>query len=146
MGYYAWGSGDISFAELLNKDTSDAIEDVASEVFSLASIREYYDETGAYSILDLDFEYDKYHDDDVWDVLEQISGIAEVRDAYITFYGEDDCFWKFVYKDGEWDDVVGDVVFQDEKFSDITDEELIEECHRRNIIGQLYVEVMDFIN
>ena len=146
MGYYAWGSGEIAFTDLLDDDSADSIVDLASEIFPMVSIKEYGEEDLKYSVLELDYDYDKYYDDDLWEVLNGISDIAEVSDAYITFHGEDDCFWKFVYRDGEWDDVAGDIVWRDEKFVDITDDELLEECHKRNIIGRLYIELMDLID
>ena len=145
MGYRAWGSGEIVLADVLDGYSKDRILYLANEVFSGTGLLDFGEGNSMYSVLDLDYYCDRYDDEDVRYVLEEISKVSDISNASIAFHGDDDCFWKFIYEDGEWDDITGDIIWQDDKFADITDDEILEELYRGNIIGKLYLELMDMI-
>lgn len=57
---------------------------------------------------------DKYSgDDEVKEALEGIRRIALVESGEIEYIGEDDTYWRFIYKDNEWKMQRGTVVYED---------------------------------
>lgn len=56
------------------------------------------DHNGEEYISGLYFEFDKYHDADIKELFDAIKDYVEPG-SYISFAGEDDCFWSFYFDD-----------------------------------------------
>lgn len=89
MGYYASGSGAITFIAPTDQEI-EQIDDVLSKVFEVeragSSKYEFYV-----------YDSEKYHGDDVRDVLEEVTKICPISDGEIEYAGEDYCHWRFIY-------------------------------------------------
>lgn len=124
MGYYATGNGSITFNRVLNENEVQFLADrLANEGF------EYDDYTidapkgsSSFNV----YMNAKYHDDDVKWLLETIKNIAPIADGCIEFVGEDDSNWRFVFKNGEWLEQNGQVVYKDDEPCGLQDEDAFE--------------------
>jgi len=101
MGYYATGGGCL---ELKSTPPNDIIED-AYAIFCDVGLHNGEKE------LNLCFD-GKYHNDDIEDWNNRV--VPYVNRGQIEFCGDDDCHWKYVFKDGEWDIGYGNVVYDNE--------------------------------
>ena len=99
MGYYATGEGYIKTKDKLP-------EEILAEAESIFEQAEY-----ANNVLDVAV-YDKYHEDDVLTFLENIKKYTAAGEIF--YEGEDSSYWKFVFNDGEWEELNGHVVYDDE--------------------------------
>ena len=102
MGYMAKGSGEIQFKDIVDMSAvAQAFKDAGFDV---------YEETG--STIAVDF-YDKYHEDEIYSLLDSISSYGEVVDGCFEFVGEDDAFWQIRYNSvtKKWDESNGTVTY-----------------------------------
>lgn len=103
MGYYASGEGHV--VAKAENDVQE-IKSILEEYDLLDSYRSPFDSPVEIGIV---FEYSKYYDEDIYEVLELIAG--KVKEGEIRFVGDDDCQWKFKFKDGRWEEKNGEVLF-----------------------------------
>lgn len=111
MGYYASFGGQVKLnAEKLYKDgydTDEKIEKIAAKIVD-DTIEE--DMTFFKDDLSLQFGGDgKYYEDSWHEFLSAIKPYTESGE--ITFNGEDDWHWRFVFKSGEWKEENGAIVY-----------------------------------
>lgn len=127
MGYYANGGGSI---ELLPGTDRNAIEEIMNDCWSL----EYGFDAFNGDEFSLDVWCpDKYRSDDIEDTLMRLSKYT--KDGEISFIGEDNYIWRFFFKDGNFHEESGSVIYDSERdalercagaLSQIIDQELSE--------------------
>lgn len=111
MGYYANGNGYITFSRRLTDNDVLSVDDILQN-----------------SCFDFDFHhgnkdgssvdvwcYDKYHDDDVRNAIQNIADKFPVKEGCIEFAGEDDEHWRFLYdaEDNDWLEQTGHIVYDE---------------------------------
>lgn len=120
MGYYADGNGTIQFTRELS----------AEEKSRLEKIVEYEWDYDIDSILDSPLKQvctdrmrttgislwtgEKYHDDSVRQALQDIADNFPVAEGEIEYIGEDNCIWRFIYKNGRFVCQNGRVVYDED--------------------------------
>lgn len=115
MGYYADGSGNICFSRVLKEEEMQAVEEILSEEFEdVSSDLDYVDF----------WTSDKYHDDNVLQVLHNISDRFPVSSGCVEYTGEDHCYWRFRYDPGiaesemasdGWIEESGEIVYESDR-------------------------------
>lgn len=117
MGYYANGNGDICFNAVLDEKTYEAVLEVLRTVWECDGEREFKGYTSTpiqdpYTYIDV-WTDDKYYDDEVINALNTIKEMAPVGEySSIKYRGEDEALWRFVFKDGEWIEQEGRIVYE----------------------------------
>lgn len=102
MGYYANGGGTLK----LKKDMTVPASILAYLGREFSEVADSPD-----GGLWLTFEYDKYHDDDVTDALQNLAPFVE--SGNVEFAGDDDCHWRFHFFDGKMRIQYGRLVYED---------------------------------
>ena len=120
MGYYANGSGGITFARELKLEERNQIENILDGAwFDL----DFFDsQTKALSHnphgpIGVDvWQDEKYHGEEVIAALNAIAAIAPIQEGRLTYVGEDDSHWRFLYKqiDRKWHEQDGYVVYRED--------------------------------
>ena len=105
MGYYASGNGHIGFErELTDAEESALCNILESEYFDIWSL----DKTG------VDFgNYDTYDSERIEGILRSLKDSFPILEGELEFDGEDCTHWRFLWRDGDWREQTGRVVFED---------------------------------
>lgn len=101
MGYYATWSGVLKMKEAPTKMTMNELNSVFDDA--------YYDSKK--NQLEL-YGHEKYHEDDVYSVLNEIKSI--VKSGEIEFTGEDESHWRIMLVNDEWIEESGAVYYESE--------------------------------
>lgn len=110
MGYYASSFGEISF----NRHLTNAEYKILEEILTPAEYEVYDYNRNDPGNTHVRFNYyTKYYEDETNSILHSLLDFKGIRDAFIEFHGEDECFWRYVYRDGEWCEQVGEITFKD---------------------------------
>lgn len=119
MGYYADGSGSITFSRELKRDEENLIESILdSEWFEF----DFFLPHGAkesgnpHNPIGMVFWCaEKYHSDRVEPMLRELAAIAPIKEGCLEYAGEDGAHWRFLYspEDGTWREQTGHVVYED---------------------------------
>ena len=114
MSYYAKGSGRLVFSSALSDDKVRKIENILDQ-----NLFEFDCDGKNFDI----WCYCKYYEDEVESALEEISEVAELKEGYIEYCGEDDALWRFKYspKKRKWHEQNGRVVYDDDTKEDDED-------------------------
>ena len=57
-------------------------------------------------------DYSKYYEDDTYEVLDKIAPLVESGE--IEYSGEDESHWRFIFKDGTWNEEYGYIHYESE--------------------------------
>lgn len=101
MGYYATWGGVLGMKEAPPKTAMRDLNNVFEDA--------YYDSKK--KTLEL-YGHEKYHEDDVYNALNEIKDIVESGE--IEFTGEDDSHWRIYKEDDEWREESGAVYYESE--------------------------------
>ena len=110
MGYYA--DGDAVLVYLTNDEKKcDTVRDCFEEyLFGY----EYEFEIGDDEIIARAWGNDRYRTEETEEMLEKLKAIAPLKDgSEYDFQGEDNEFWRFILKSGEWKEQSGRIVYDD---------------------------------
>lgn len=99
MGYYATWGGQIKFKDKPSKDIIEKINDC----FVCYDQNENTLSVGDYS---------KYYEDAAYEVLDKIAPLVESGE--IEYSGEDESHWRFIFKDGTWNEEYGYIHYESE--------------------------------
>lgn len=126
MSYIATCNGNFRIKEgKLNDELFDKVEPFFDSVEKFGS--------------DIEVFYNgNYHEDNFCQFMNEMAEAAESGTLYCA--GEDDSYWKFVVKDGNWKEYSGSIVYDDEplmKFSNFGREEFL---------GQLIDQFQDILD
>lgn len=99
MGYYATWGGQIKFKE----KPSEKIINKVNDCFVCYQKDDKVLHVGDYS---------KYYEEDATGTLTEIAPLVESGE--IEYSGEDDNHWRFIFKDGTWDEEYGSVYYESE--------------------------------
>ena len=109
MGYYATCSGEIAIAQNL---TEKQIDEICDEARKYSWECQMFDRRrNERTEVDL-YYHDKYHDCDILDFLTYVAENYPITDGCIECIGEDDARWRFIWKDGEWVEEDGEIVYE----------------------------------
>lgn len=111
MGYYANGSGTITFSGLLTDKQKEAIDRIVGDIwYECEFCRDTRDQS--HDVLDL-WCSDKYYYD-TGETLNVIANTAPVESGYLNFAGEDGDIWRFVFdkKTNRFIEEYGEIVYQ----------------------------------
>lgn len=115
MGYYASGSGNIVYQRALTNEEYDQIETALRDAFE--DVDGVENETiikRGFGKSWFDFwNSDKYYEDEVLEALETAAKVAPIEEGCIEYRGEDGALWRFIYKNGNWIEQGGEVVYGD---------------------------------
>ena len=101
MGYYARYSGYVIFKEKPSEELFSQIDCYFEDV--------YFNENE----LRLDVSgNDKYYSENIEEILNNLEPIT--KSGEINYMGEDDCVWRFIFKDNEWRDENGTILYDSE--------------------------------
>ena len=109
MGYYASGDGTLRFRREISKDELERVTEALFDAFNEVIISD----DGQYTCLELIHYNEKYYGDGVMDALRIASECEKFVDGEAEFSGEDDCHWRFIYRDGEWQEENGRITYED---------------------------------
>ncbi len=128
MGYYASGSGS---AKLKKGTDKEALAKILDGIESGIGFSFYVN--GEYDYIDMCHEYEKWYDDETDEFLSAL--IPYIEDGDMSFSGEDDCYWRYVFKpeEGKWEYEYARIVYD---LSDFSDEELMAEVIKRCLIAK----------
>lgn len=131
MGYYATGGGFVRFARKPKKDEAERIYKTLKEWFETVDC---YDDGMAYDLC-----YNGKYYWDFEDTMQRLNNIAPIEEGEISFVGEDDAHWKFVFDPAaeEWAERDGRVVYGDET--------VISRADTCEFIGQIIDTFEDFL-
>ena len=114
MGYYADGGGSIIFNKALDEAEVSLLENACEKVwFQCDIIPSALGKQNYYSSIDI-WMNDKYHEEDVNWLLDTIKNTAPIESGCVKFSGEDGSNWRFVFRDGEWLEQNGTVIYEDD--------------------------------
>lgn len=103
MGYYVSGGGTVDFRPDITEDDFKRIE----EILNGSSIENSYNHFG------VDFYHGgNYHEEEWENLLNKLSPF--VKDGELNFAGEDEYYWRFVFRDGKFVDESGAIVYEEE--------------------------------
>lgn len=110
MGYYASGAGEFTFD--LSKVDVKQIEELL-EKSECGCYFEPYDENSGYEdgMVYVCFPYNSYREDLWYDFLESLNGLLE--DGQIEFDGDENCNWRFHYRNDKWYEDDGYIAYRD---------------------------------
>lgn len=99
MGYYASYDGYIRFKNNPDKETMDCL----------------YNTLDCYSCkndsLEVTFSGDeKYYENEIYEVLDKIKPFVE--EGKLEYHGEDEYYWRFIFKDNDWVEENGEVYYE----------------------------------
>ena len=114
MGYYASGYGTISFYRSLKDEEREQLSDVLGREFDMG----FSDRS---DLIDL-YTDGNYHEDEVYEVLNEVARAFPIQSGSIEFHGDDECFWKMDYHpelEGTdaascWVEHSGSIVYEDD--------------------------------
>ena len=108
MGYYARGSGDAVLKKGVNKD--DLIKILDAITFNDCAEMEYdFDAIGTTETINF-WEYDTHwHEENTMEFLNAL--IPYIEDGCAEYTGDDDCYWRYILKDGNWEVENGTVYY-----------------------------------
>lgn len=112
MGYYANGSGSVTFNRVLDEKEISILENAFENAWFEYDFSMNTASLSQGSSFDM-WSNDKYHEDEVLDLLEAMKDIAPIVNGYIEYTGEDGSNWRFIFKDGKWLEQNGTVVYDD---------------------------------
>lgn len=120
MSYYATGNGTIDFKEILTEEAKEKVKKILQETFGEAvevgtytpSFFKKRTENYSYASIWTD---SKYYDYEVSEALDEISKVAEIAEGEIDYRGEDDTYWRYIWKDGGWCEEYGKIVYYTEE-------------------------------
>ena len=119
MGYSAYYDGGINFKSYPPQE----IVNEGKELF------ENFDIDGCF----ISFGGDgKYYEDSVYEYLEKLNPYT--LSGEIEFRGEDNSLWRFVFKDDEWVEESGSVIYEDVR--------IVNEANKEEFIGQI-IDIFD---
>lgn len=109
MSYRAYCNGRIGF----DGPMTDKVEKELEHIFPVGYGYEYYwDSDNVKS--EIYFMYNgNYHEDDVIGILDDISKLITITLGECYFSGEDDTFWRFIFRNGMWVEQNGTIVYED---------------------------------
>lgn len=121
MGYYAIGNGSITFKEILSEEKFTRVRDTLAEELECDGVRiPGPRDVGLYSTYFDIWGNEKYYGEEVEACLHQVAEIADIESGEIRYVGEDDCFWRFFFKNGEWIEENG-TIFYDSEIKDLAE-------------------------
>ena len=113
MGYYANCAGTVEFKRDLSIEERTAMEELLDSIcfdfdFDSAKHNKSWDTLNVYA-------YEKYHEEELAEALEQISRIVPIEKGCVECTGDDDAHWRFLYKqeDERWHKQNGYIVYED---------------------------------
>jgi len=109
MGYYATGSGNITF-KVLPEDVYDKIKDALNATFEYDGERTFKTPYGECTYFDI-WTDEKYYQEEVEETLNTVAALADIESGELCYHGEDDSLWRFVWKDGKWQEENGEVIY-----------------------------------
>lgn len=117
MGYYARGSGSITFNKGLDDTDVKRIADLLDlEYFEYDFYKERREKNSKNPprLIGVDFwQDDKYDGDSVEKILGEIAKVAPIKDGELKYIGEDDSIWRFRFiQDGGWIEENGRIVYE----------------------------------
>lgn len=127
MGYYATGGGSIELKKACN--IPEEVIEQCGDAFS------YYRYDPNKRIIDIQSD-DKYYEADVEECLQEIAPYTENGEIYYT--GEDNLQWRFVFRNGHFDEDCGHITFDGDPALDM-DEEAISAMLREIVSAVLDV-------
>lgn len=136
MGYCASWSGYIKFKQDIANEIIEECEYVFVELHYEPSDRTL----GFYG-------NGKYYSDEVYNFLNNIKEITESGE--IRYYGEDETYWRFIFKDNKWVEESGTIVYEfqdkDEFIGRIIDviQDCIDNPRGKIIEGEWYDKVSE---
>ena len=96
MGYYARGYGSVRF-RCSSEELLDHLCRRVGEVFEDYDAPQHNRDT-EFDDIEISFwTDDKYHGDDIEELLAWMVENFEIEDGCVEFAGEDDCYWRFLY-------------------------------------------------
>ncbi len=112
MSFYADGNGFIVFKEVLSPELYQKVLNELSVALETDAIRDpqmpgfkpHQTYVGIWNA-------EKYYGKEVLQALDTAASIAEIDEGVINYKGEDNSIWRFIYKDGEWIEENGEIVF-----------------------------------
>ena len=110
MGYDARLSGTITVKENVTKERMEEIMDLALKNNLAEDVNYGCIQTGGV-VRDIDISAGdiSYHDDEFFAFYDEIAG--DVEEAIIDFEGEDGSRWRHECKDGKWQELQGEIVY-----------------------------------
>lgn len=110
MSYYAQGDAVFVFSTT-DEGICDTVKDCIEEyLFGY----EFEFEIGDDEIIVRAWGNDKYRTEDITEMLEKLKALAPLKDgSEYDFQGEDNEFWRFILKNGEWKEQSGRIVYDD---------------------------------
>lgn len=114
MGYYADGSGSITFLAPTGKEI-DEIYSILSDVFDMWGRPKLKGTDSPPSEFTFDISAsDKYYEDEVYDAFHAVEKICPIKDGCIEYCGQDGEHWRIIYReDLGWTEQAGRVVYDD---------------------------------
>ena len=113
MGYYASYDGHIRFKEKPSDETIKVICDFFGD--------HDYDVDGLGISV---YGDDKYYADCIEEGLSKLE--PYVKNGEIKYHGEDECFWRFIFKDGKWTEENGKIYYESDTPSKVEKEDVPE--------------------
>lgn len=98
MGYYASYSGSLKLKENIDQDDKNELYDAFEDL-------EYDEKTKLLCISG----HSKYYEDEIETALNYIKN--NVEEGSIEFTGEDDCHWRFIFKNGSFTEESGYLMY-----------------------------------
>lgn len=100
MGYTAEWGGHVVFNKAPSEEILSKIKYVFNDI--------YRSEEKIISV----GGYDKYHEEDVYELLDGIA--KDTESGEIEYSGEDNSYWRFIFKDGKWIEESGWIYYESE--------------------------------
>lgn len=119
MGYYADGSGYIRFKKL-STEQREKVYAILEDYMEYSYRSDFSGKDGDVDTVDF-WDTDKYHEDDILYVLNELADIATIEEGSIEYVGEDYTHWRFLFvrasgvrdRRGKWVFQAGRVVYDD---------------------------------
>ena len=119
MSFYAAANGSIQFNSCLDEKTIKAIEKELEKCrFDYYEIFNEKPENGEngnaeVSVCYISTDCNYLGDDEVKEILDLISCIAQIEQGEIEYFGEDSSHWRFIFKSGSWEMQYGTVKYEE---------------------------------
>ena len=112
MGFYAQGSGSITFRKKMPDDVETQIYKVLSKAFDC----EIYSGVNNTTMADIWNWENCYDGEEVEKALSRASEVAEIESGEIAYKGEDNSLWRFIWRDDTWVEENGHIEYTDMTF------------------------------
>ena len=131
MGYYANGNGFVDFGSRLNDVDFQKAKEILSCAFETDGTQDFIDSKTniVRTVFDI-WNNEKYYGDDVEAALADAAAIAPIEDGEICYVGEDNTFWRFIWKDDKWVEENGEVVYESDQPTHQQKQEIYDELSR----------------